>query len=169
MCKCGETDQSKFGKNKSHWTGLTQYCKNCWEQYRKLNEIKMDSYYKEYYKAHKEELLIKNAMYQQNHRKQFNAYNSKYRKANKAKVAAICRKRQASKILRTPKWMSSLMYSHIEQFYDAAINLTKEFGVKMVVDHIVPLQGKNVSGLHVPWNLQVITKLENDKKGNKWP
>jgi 5-methylcytosine-specific restriction endonuclease McrA len=95
------------------------------------------------------------------------AYVTKYGKNNPGKINALCAKRHASKLQRTPKWLTSLHKQQITIFYELAAALTREFGIKMEVDHIIPLQGKNVSGLHVPWNLQVISASDNASKGNK--
>lgn len=60
-------------------------------------------------------------------------------------------------------------WAQIEQFYINAARLTRETGIPNAVDHIMPLKGNNLSGLHVPWNLQILTKSENSKKHNKVP
>lgn len=57
----------------------------------------------------------------------------------------------------------------IETFYTEARRLTEETGVNHVVDHYWPINGKGSCGLHVPWNLRVVTQRENDSKGNKEP
>lgn len=51
--------------------------------------------------------------------------------------------------------------------YFESVRLTEETGVQHEVDHMVPIAGKNVCGLHVPWNLRVIPRLDNIRKSNK--
>jgi hypothetical protein len=57
--------------------------------------------------------------------------------------------------------------SEIRQLYRIAITMSQTTGERYVVDHIIPLQGEAVCGLHVPWNLRVITQEENLAKSNK--
>ena len=67
----------------------------------------------------------------------------------------------------TPTWLTRENLLQIRGFYAKAVEATKATGVKHHVDHIIPLCGKLVCGLHVPWNLQVLTASENLSKGRK--
>ena len=67
----------------------------------------------------------------------------------------------------TPKWITAGHKLSMRQLYMQAMELTKLTGERYVVDHIVPLISDVVCGLHVPWNLRVITQEENLRKSNK--
>ena len=65
-----------------------------------------------------------------------------------------------------PHWLTVEDVTQIASIYEQAKHLTKATGIEMVVDHILPLRGRNVSGLHVPSNLRIITAKENAMKAN---
>jgi len=88
-----------------------------------------------------------------------------HREVNKAAGAHYVRLRQARKAQRTPGWLTEDDYWMIKEAYLLAALRTKMFGFQWHVDHIIPLCGRNVSGLHVPSNLQVIPGAENMRKG----
>jgi hypothetical protein len=95
------------------------------------------------------------------------ANSRNWKKNNAARIAALNARRRAAKKKRTPPWLTKDHMDAITALYNQAIWLTKITGVQWHVDHIVPLNGGNVSGLHIPNNLQVIPAKENLKKGNK--
>ena len=92
----------------------------------------------------------------------------KYAKLNRPKRNANQAKRKAAKLNRTPPWLSQEHLKQIEELYAIAKMFQMYTGQEYHVDHIVPLQGKNVSGLHTPWNLQVLPAKENMSKGIKY-
>lgn len=83
---------------------------------------------------------------------------------NKGKRVAMVAARRSWIKQATPKTLSAERRAEIKQFYVEAAGREGEWHV----DHIVPLRGKGVCGLHVPWNLQIITGDENSKKGNRY-
>lgn len=93
---------------------------------------------------------------------------SKYQKNNKGKVNSRTATRHAAKMQRTPSWVSKEEKWLIEEIYNLAALRTKVTGIPWHVDHVVPLQAANASGLHVPENLRVVTYYENCSKNNSW-
>jgi len=91
-----------------------------------------------------------------------------YKQRNPGKVRADTVRRRTAQLQRTPGWLAPDDFWMMEQAYELAALRTKMFGFVWHVDHVVPLQGKRVSGLHVPTNLQVIPGVENVSKANKW-
>ena len=75
-------------------------------------------------------------------------------------------RRRASQMKSSPAWLNKVQKRQIQDIYWLARDLKIVTGEDYHVDHIVPLQGKNVSGLHVPWNLQVLPADINLSKRN---
>ena len=146
-----ELDRSEFVKRKASKDSLEFRCKVCKKDYRENNKEKLA----ENRQDNKEKITLTTRLWQQN---------------NTDKVNAHAAKRRSAKLQRTPSWAN---LETIKQIYldCVEINLTaKAAGCteKFVVDHLIPLQGENVSGLHVENNLQIITATENCSKSNKF-
>ena len=94
--------------------------------------------------------------------------DSLYVKSNREVNNNSKAKRRAAKLKRTPSWSSTEDEQKIKDLYIKAKELEKKYNVKYHVDHIIPLQGKLVSGLHIFSNLQVITAIDNMSKSNTY-
>jgi hypothetical protein len=156
--KCNVTkDFSLFHKDKTHKDGLRSFCKEC-----------VTSYQAKYYVDNKQ--VIKERVYDwiENNRDRHNAKCYRWVSANKAKVNARTARRYASRTKATPEWVKSnpdYMWMFTEAYSLAKLRETM-VGGKWEVDHIAPIRGKTVCGLHVPWNIQVIQQSENRRKSN---
>ena len=151
--------------------------------YDKKHRIKLNAYRNAWKKANPEKIKEMNKKYALTHGHILTAKTKRWIKANPQRAAEIskkCRlknkarvldnkaKYRASKRNRTPIWVDKEHLWLIKQAYELAILRKKLFGFEWHVDHIVPLNGKLVSGLHVIENLQVIPGAENLLKNNKY-
>ena len=193
MKQCAKCKQEKvaedFYANKRMKSGLNSFCIVCHKadnitrkkitrqqpefkakeleykkQYRAKTVEQRKAYMQKWHSANAEAQTI----YRKEYREANPMYFSLYAKANKSKLNAKTRRRQAMIINRTPAWVDSEELWLIKEAYALAELRTNLFGFSWHVDHIVPLQGKLVSGLHTISNLQVIPAIENIRKHNRF-
>lgn len=178
-----EDPEKKQAQNKAwlelHKEEASEYQK----QWRKENEVRLKERSKRYYaenaeaeRARLNKWKLENferykqaaAEYYQANKEDINARISKNRKENSHIYAEHCRRYFAKRKLGTSSKLTEKDLRDIKDFYALAKALTKATDEKWQVDHIVPLKHDLVCGLHVPWNLQVITAKENIIKSNKF-
>lgn len=87
---------------------------------------------------------------------------------NPARVKANKIKYETKREHATPRWLTEEDMAVMNAMYESARELTRTTGVKHQVDHILPINGEFVSGLHVPLNLQILTQAENVSKSNRY-
>lgn len=97
------------------------------------------------------------------------AHKKAYKEKNPDLYKSLTSVRKRRHREATPKWITKEQKLAMRQTYLLAMSLTKTTSEKYVVDHIIPLISADVCGLHVPWNLRVITREENLQKSNTLP
>ena len=179
--KCKENKPvESFGKNKSKKDGLSTECRPCKRQgdkqyyqanadqvkqtvakYRAENPEKVSQVKKDWYEVNKEHVYNKSNAYRKAYPEKALQYQRNYKQANSGKARSWLAKYRATKLKATPLWFEKDL---VEAIYMKA----KEWG--FAVDHIVPLQGKTVCGLHCWSNLQLLDPaLNSAKKNHYWP
>jgi hypothetical protein len=91
-------------------------------------------------------------------------------KSKDRRVCRACRNtaRRAAELQATPTWLTKKQVQEIDEWHTLSKEMRRYYPEVPVVDHIVPLRGRNVCGLNVPWNLQILTFKDNSLKGNKF-
>ena len=170
---CGDVKPvTEYYNKKTGKDGLMSYCKECNKQktakYYKANKEKIKEATKLWkeknYKRHRE--LQKR--WENKNKEKTKLRIAAWQKKNKHKVSAKTQQRNAAKLKATPLWLTEDHLWMIEEIYELRDLRSEATSIAHQVDHIIPLRGKGVCGLHVPWNLQVITAYENKVKGNKY-
>ena len=175
--KCNvEKPYEMFTKEKSVSDGFSRWCKSCKKEYKtvwyqnntELERAKASQRHYESYEKNKERKIKKAHKWQTENRERYREIAKKCYEKTKHKKFAWQALARAAKRNAVPKWVDGQLKQDIQKFYVEARAKTKETGINYEVDHIVPLMGDNVCGLHVPWNLRVITRFENRSKANRF-
>ena len=171
--RCGESKEfSFFGKLSKSSDGYRPICKECrkgehTERY-KNNKEEWNKRAVAWQKQNPERMKQIWKTHRDSHKEERSNYKKDWIEKNRSHVNSYNMSRHAEKLQRTPKWLTADDLLKIESMYELATEKAKETGHTWHVDHIVPLRGKQVNGLHVPWNLQVIPATENLRKYNTY-
>jgi hypothetical protein len=150
-----EKQYEAFHKDSSRNDGYRNMCKNC-----------VSAHSKQYYQKNKDKIIAKYYVWLNDNRERHNQRCGEWVRKNRDKVNERTARRYASKTQATPKWLSKDERWMIIEAYHLAKLRERTIGGKWEVDHIIPLRGRTVMGLHVPWNLRVVPMQQNRRKSN---
>ena len=168
-------NEDEYHKDTLKKDGLRTICKKCTcsrqVPYRKANKEAISERDRLYRKRNPEKMRTNRIEYKQRnpeeYRKRNKVWQARYKAKNPGIINAKRMRYYASKKKAVPGWLTPSHRKTINKVYEKAKELEKQDGIRRNVDHIVPLQSDFVCGLHVPWNLQILTEKENRSKNNK--
>lgn len=134
-------------------------------RYRDKNRQALREKHRAYNAERMQTILERCRQYREQNPDKRKATQRAYRQANPDKGTADAAKRRSALLQRTAPWAD---YNIIRFFYATRTYLAKDTGSEWHVDHVVPLRGRRVSGLHTHHNLVVVPALENIRKGSKF-
>lgn len=137
-------------------------------KHRKKNRVRIDAAIKEWVEKHREESNEIKVRWVKNNPEKRQISANKWVNNNPEKVNAQTAKYRATKLNATPFWLTEDQQKDIKEIYALAKELQWLSEEPLHIDHVMPLVNENICGLHVPWNLQIIPKSMNIKKGNRF-
>jgi hypothetical protein len=141
--------------------------KNYRKAYREANLLRIAESKKQWKLKNKEHVAEKDRAYAQLNPEKRTIARKKWIEINPGKNNAAKKLNSVARKKRVPMWLTDDDKWMLDQAYELAALRTKMLGFAWHVDHVIPLNGKKVSGLHTPYNVQVIPWLENLRKGNR--
>lgn len=169
---CKNTKENEFfTKSKGKYRTLCKSCKSITDRkYREANREELTKKKQEYYQNNRDEINNKRKQQYLDNKQKYIDRSKQWKKNNSAKWNAKCMERYTDKLNRSADWDKELSELVFQEAYDLAKVRESLFDFKWHVDHIVPLRGKTVCGLHVWSNIAVIPASENCSKAAKyWP
>lgn len=167
-----EKDYLEFSKDSSKKDGHRSDCKVCKSKrdktYSSFNSAKISANRKSRYLKNYQKERSQQSLYAKSNRELLNSHARTFKSRHKGKVNAQTRLRQAKKLKATPSWLTEEQKTDMMRLYEVCSKINLKTGKVHHVDHIVPLQGKSICGLHVPWNLTIIPATMNLQKGNSF-
>lgn len=193
MCKVTR-DYSEYHKSKSTKDGLASNCKSCRKiitkkskqktnsdkRYYEKNKDKIKKKVKKWKEENKEHVVVKRKEYYEKNKKRICEKNREWARDNRVRSNKIKKKyndnnphiRQATKANRryqdrccTPRWYDK---NEMKLLWDEKLELEKRTGISYNLDHILPIMNKNICGLNIPENIQIIPAYENRIKSNSF-
>lgn len=140
--------------------------KNSREDYKKNRKARLEQ--RRQYREQNKEIVAKGKRrFREENREKIASYKKIWARKNKPRVNGNSARRRSYKLNAVPKWMTKADFVAIQEWYQLAKDLQWLSEEKLHVDHIIPLQGENVCGLHIAANLQILPASENIRKGNR--